>query len=179
MWDFQIFTPVLLILLRVRASVTNNNGFRIGWLDLFALLLQSFLIAINYGSSESVTAYGSLHSLLDYECLLFHCDWLGSDLRITNEEWGLTYERTYSWTLESVTCPPFITRGEPNRDYHSWQFVYYFGVYPLLRNVCQSHNNVLISTSVFVAMDTRFVEPFSRNGLLRLSGVMSQYWYRF
>jgi hypothetical protein len=24
----------------------------------------------------------SLHSLLDYECLLFHCDWLGSDLRI-------------------------------------------------------------------------------------------------
>jgi hypothetical protein len=23
-----------------------------------------------------------LHSLLDYECLLFHCDWLGSDLPI-------------------------------------------------------------------------------------------------
>jgi hypothetical protein len=29
-----------------------------------------------------VTSYDSVHSLLDYECLLFHCDWLGSDLRI-------------------------------------------------------------------------------------------------
>jgi hypothetical protein len=29
-----------------------------------------------------MTAYGSLHSLLDYECISFHCDWLGSDLRI-------------------------------------------------------------------------------------------------
>jgi hypothetical protein len=28
-----------------------------------------------------MTVYDSLHSLLDYECLLFHCDWLGSDLR--------------------------------------------------------------------------------------------------
>jgi hypothetical protein len=29
-----------------------------------------------------MTAQDSLQSLLDYECLLFHCDWLGSDLRI-------------------------------------------------------------------------------------------------
>jgi hypothetical protein len=29
-----------------------------------------------------MTAWDSLHSLLDYECLLFHCDWVGSDLRI-------------------------------------------------------------------------------------------------
>jgi hypothetical protein len=29
-----------------------------------------------------MTAYDSLHSLLDYERLLSHCDWLGSDLRV-------------------------------------------------------------------------------------------------
>jgi hypothetical protein len=29
-----------------------------------------------------MTAYDSLHSLLDYERLLFRCDWLGSDLWI-------------------------------------------------------------------------------------------------
>jgi hypothetical protein len=29
-----------------------------------------------------VAAKHSFHSLLDYECFLFHCDWLGSDLRV-------------------------------------------------------------------------------------------------
>jgi hypothetical protein len=45
------------------------------------LPLQSLLITITYNSSQSMTAQDSLHSLLDYECLLFYCDWLGSDLR--------------------------------------------------------------------------------------------------
>jgi hypothetical protein len=39
-----------------------------------------------------MTVYDSLHSLLDYKCLLFDCDWLGSDLRIghlriNKDEW--------------------------------------------------------------------------------------------
>jgi hypothetical protein len=34
----------------------------------------SITIKANYNSSESVAVYGSLHSLLDYECLLFHSD---------------------------------------------------------------------------------------------------------
>jgi hypothetical protein len=29
-----------------------------------------------------MTGQDSLHSLLNYECLLFHSDWLGSDLRV-------------------------------------------------------------------------------------------------
>jgi hypothetical protein len=41
-----------------------------------------FTIANNYSSSQSVTVSDSLHSLLDCECLLFRCDWLGSDLRV-------------------------------------------------------------------------------------------------
>jgi hypothetical protein len=31
---------------------------------------------------ESMTAYDSLHSVLDYECLHFYCDFLGPDLGI-------------------------------------------------------------------------------------------------
>jgi hypothetical protein len=37
---------------RVRSSVTNNNGFWIGWLDLLELLWQLLLISINYNSSN-------------------------------------------------------------------------------------------------------------------------------
>jgi hypothetical protein len=29
-----------------------------------------------------MTGWDPLHSLQDYECLLFYSDWLGSDLRI-------------------------------------------------------------------------------------------------
>jgi hypothetical protein len=66
------------ILSRVQGFVTNNNEFWIGWLDLFALLLQLQLIitARNQWLSKTV------RSLLDYECLLFHCNWFGSDLRV-------------------------------------------------------------------------------------------------
>jgi hypothetical protein len=46
------------ILSRIRGSVTNNNGFWIGWLDLSALGLQ----------------LQSIITSQDYECLLFHCD---------------------------------------------------------------------------------------------------------
>jgi hypothetical protein len=33
-----------------------------------------FTITLNYDSSQSVTVYDSLNSLLDHELLLFHCD---------------------------------------------------------------------------------------------------------
>jgi hypothetical protein len=29
-----------------------------------------------------MTAYASLQSLLDHQCIPFRCDWLGSDLRV-------------------------------------------------------------------------------------------------
>jgi hypothetical protein len=91
----------------------------------------------------------SFHSLLDYECLLFHCGWLGSDLRIGHffsfrcplvntpqlnsqsrlqSDWLLFYE----WlTQESITYPPFIPRYEPNTEHYLQQFTL-FRVYPLL-----------------------------------------------
>jgi hypothetical protein len=84
--------------------MTNNNGFWIGWLDLLALLLHLLLITIDYDSSQSVTAQDSLHSLLDYECLLFHCD----DLALiyesaTSSPSVVRWLALHSWTLNSLT----------------------------------------------------------------------------
>jgi hypothetical protein len=42
---------------RVRGSVTNNNGFWIGWLDLLQTSLQLFLTAINYNSSQTMAVF--------------------------------------------------------------------------------------------------------------------------
>jgi hypothetical protein len=39
-----------LILSRVRGSVTNNNGFWIGWLDLLTPSLQSLVITVSYSA---------------------------------------------------------------------------------------------------------------------------------
>jgi hypothetical protein len=47
-----------------------------------------FTITIIYDSSQSMTVYNTLHSLLDHECLLFHCD-----------EWLLTH-----WTTLNDVC---------------------------------------------------------------------------
>jgi hypothetical protein len=108
---------VVNILSRVQGSVTNNNGFWIGWLDLLALLLQPLLITISYNSSQSMTGQDSLHSLLNYECLHFHCDWLGSDLRAGHffsfrcplvSTPQLNTELNY-WTLSSLTNDEWIT----------------------------------------------------------------------
>jgi hypothetical protein len=144
------------ILSHVQGSVTYNNRSWIGWLDLLALLLQSPLIKIDYNSSQSMTVEDSFHSLLDYECLLFHCAQLGSDLRIghffsffyplvntpqlnTTAIWLTSLLRmtanwfcVYDWmTSESITCAPFIPRCEPNIEHYLQQFTL-FCVYLLL-----------------------------------------------
>jgi hypothetical protein len=71
------------VLSHVWGSMTNINGFWIGWLDLLPPL-QLLLITISYNSSQSMTVKDLLHSLLDYGCLLFPCDWLGSNLQISH-----------------------------------------------------------------------------------------------
>jgi hypothetical protein len=69
-----------------------------------------------------MTAYYSLHSLLDYECLLLHCDWLGSDIRIGHffsfrcpliSTPQLNTQLLNSLTTESESLTNSITRGEP------------------------------------------------------------------
>jgi hypothetical protein len=49
---------------------------------MIGFIATFFTIIINHNSSQSMTVYDSLYSLLDYKCLLFHGDWLGSGLRI-------------------------------------------------------------------------------------------------
>jgi hypothetical protein len=97
-WDVLTWRTNSSLFSRVRGSVINNNGLWIEWLDL---LTPSCTVTINYNhlqSSHSSTAEDSLHSLLDYECHLFYCDWLCSDLLIGRffYEW---FTRNHAWLL--------------------------------------------------------------------------------
>jgi hypothetical protein len=62
----------------MRGLREEYNGFWIRWLDLLTPALQLQLIV----PAHTIKDWDSLRSFLDYECLLFYCDWLGSDLRI-------------------------------------------------------------------------------------------------
>jgi hypothetical protein len=100
-----------------------------------------FTLTINYVSSQSITLYVSLHSLLDYECLLFHCDWLGSDLRdghffsfrcslvnIPQLNTQLLNCLLNSFTNESLEFTnelPFVSSGGENSGQHTHLFVFY------------------------------------------------------
>jgi hypothetical protein len=78
------------ILLRVRGSVTNNNRFWIGWLDLFT---ACFTITLNYNQLEQLTIDDCLTRPIPYwTTSVFYCDWLDSDLRIDHffYEWRIT-----------------------------------------------------------------------------------------
>jgi hypothetical protein len=142
----------------VRGSVTNNNGFWIGWLDLLALRLQLQPIitahnqwplttrSIPYWTTRTFpSARLTLFSFTD-RSLLLRLPWTTTVLW-TNSDWLL---------LSVLTWPLFITSGEPNRDHLIKQLVailLLFVFCPLLQNV--------------------FYEPLSSNGLFRLSGVMA------
>jgi hypothetical protein len=67
---------VILILSRIRDSVTNNNEVWIGWLDL---LTPSFTITLNYNHNRWLP---KTRSISYWTTIIFYCDWLGSDLRI-------------------------------------------------------------------------------------------------
>jgi hypothetical protein len=62
-----------------------------------------------------MAAYDSLYSLVDYECLLFHRDkWQMKNLSRMNSA-----EHSHM---------SFITSGEPNRDHHTKQFMFWSDV---------------------------------------------------
>jgi hypothetical protein len=143
--------------------IITGSGF-----DLLAFLLQLHLITIDYSSSQSMTV--SFHSLLDYECLVFHCDWIGSDLRIGHffsfrcplvNTPQLNTQLVISllwmtWTtniLRLLNELSFITRGEQTRDHHNQQFVYW--------------------SVPSVATGIRVSQSLTSSRLFRLSGVMA------
>jgi hypothetical protein len=63
-----------------------------------------------------MAAYDLLHSLLDYECLLFHCDWLASDFRIGHFYFRcplvstpeLNTELPYAWRTTAHFLLPWV-----------------------------------------------------------------------
>jgi hypothetical protein len=128
---------------RGRGSVSNNNGFWIGWLDLLALLLQLHLITINYNSSQSMTPKDSLHSFMDYECLLSCCDWLGSDLRIGH----FFYERRLTNERTNDGCS--LTEFSASNDSRIWVWVICYD----RRSVGQS----VLELSTHLGLTTRFL----------------------
>jgi hypothetical protein len=90
------------------------------------LLAPSFTNTLNHNQLQQLTVNDCLRFApfwLDYDCLLFHCDWLGSGLRITcasreNFEW-LTNESsctTEFWdTIESVLSLSLMLRPAVSR----------------------------------------------------------------
>jgi hypothetical protein len=81
-----------------------------------------------------MTAQDSLHSLLDYECLLFYCNWPSYDLRVghffsfrcplVNTPQLNTQSRLQSdfCSTNDLRINPFIPRWEPNLDHYLQQF---------------------------------------------------------
>jgi hypothetical protein len=67
-----------------------------------------------------MAAQDLLHFLLDYECLLFHCDewWTKNQcsLFLLRLPWIATVLEMLSLAFSRVL--PFMTSGEPNRDHH-------------------------------------------------------------
>jgi hypothetical protein len=82
----------------------------------------TFTVDYQYNSSQSMTAQDSLYSLVDYECLPFHCDWLGCDSPVGHcfycnflQRW-LSYECRLieiSWTEQASRRPEY--RSPPRR----------------------------------------------------------------
>jgi hypothetical protein len=120
----------------------------------------------------TMTVYDSLHSLLDYECLLFHWS-------IRTEEALLTlpapYEFCSHYAAHSHVFLPFITSVEPNRGHPPRTVVI---LLPLVFVFCPKRSNLLPSnvgaTVGLRNLENVFTEALPSNRLFRLSGVMSQ-----
>jgi hypothetical protein len=132
---------------------------------MIGFIAAFFTIITNYNSSQSRTVYDSFYSLLDYECLLFQCDWLCAHLQIghffsfscqlvstpqLNTEllncfWSLlrmtasrrnwTLTNELNWTLELIMCHPVITLRRTEYRSPSQTVPLLLSVFPLLRNL--------------------------------------------
>jgi hypothetical protein len=100
-----------------RVCVTNNNGFRILWLDLLALILQLQPIITAHRQWPPKTCSIPYWT----RCLLFHSwtsSWFSFLLRLP---WMTTVWRMLFLAFSHVLL--FITSGESNRDHHLEQLV--------------------------------------------------------
>jgi hypothetical protein len=92
------------ILSRVWGSVTNSNGFWIGWLDLLTLLLQLFLITINYNNSHQWRS--KTRSIPSWTTSVFSSTVTDLVLiyeSVTSPVSVVRWLTLHSWTLNSLT----------------------------------------------------------------------------
>jgi hypothetical protein len=124
------------------------------WLRVPSLPTVTDLVPIyeSVTSSASVVRWLTLHS------------WTLNSL--TNADWRLTYE---SWKNEIMNALVFFNSGRTAErpSPRTVRVLLCYSVYPLLRNVYQSLDNVLISTSVLIATKCPYSEPLSSSGLFR------------
>jgi hypothetical protein len=148
-----------------------------------------------------MTVYASLHSLLDYECLPFHCDWLGSDLRICHVFYCDCLERrlSYEWIFLSLSLilrptvrrPGCLGIKHPSGAYDQifitvrvlW--VCWYGTLSLTRGRVCSLQLLLVLGSVIFGSESRGtrdhillcqIRDFPFRHLVRLAGLRWRSW---
>jgi hypothetical protein len=100
LYKITLYCSLLLLLSLVRGSMTNNDGFWIGWLDLLAPCVT---VTFNYTQLQQLTINDSLRlapfwldyhlsSLLVFLLLGLTWYWFTKDLRITKDEWWMKNE---------------------------------------------------------------------------------------
>jgi hypothetical protein len=130
----------IILLSRVRGSVTNNNGFWIRWLDSLAL-------HYNYTINDCLRLAPFLTGLRVISLPLW---------RMKNEEFLATESlNSPDWTDFQAT-PTEITASNNQLSFRLTRYH---------ENVCQPRGNALAFTSVSVAAETRVREPLASNGL--------------
>jgi hypothetical protein len=79
---------------------------------MIGFITTSIAIRVNYNSSQLMAVYDSLHSLLDYKCLLFHWDewWTKNLSRMNSAE--RQSQLLYDWR---VTANQFVLAPSPLR----------------------------------------------------------------
>jgi hypothetical protein len=105
---------------RVYGSVTNNNGFWIGWLDL---LTASFTVTHNHNQLQELAI-----NLQSNPCSLTVEDSLHSGSRSTTDFWFTTglLIQSRGGSIKNIRCPAMDT-WEPHRK-HRFLYCYIYSV---------------------------------------------------
>jgi hypothetical protein len=157
-------------------NIVTREGF--AWLIITGSGLDDFITGIslklrtiNYNSSQLMTASDSLHSLLDYESLLFHCDWLtwfwGSESRIGHYKSLRTYDKCRPMAHSQMNWTnSFITSGQTEYKSSCLTVPLSFCFYPLPRKRVLASRCLATDYSGFQACHNTKLIIYWTNGLL-------------
>jgi hypothetical protein len=104
-----------------------------------------------------MTVWDPFHSSLNYDCLLFHCDWLGSDLPVTDFWFTNEYRMT---THLRITKDQWRTKNESQSELlYDWRF---------------AANQFVLATSPLRPTTSIFYFPTEHLQLLSLCNILSE-----